>query len=371
MDFDGYLNEVHAGPARVLPAREESYGFFGTASRDFGQRNVEAEWGKMFRHVASRRDALRARLKRDLTPGAVRDFLDSKNGRHLADRYASKGVDGDPVKAWSSFGGDEILVNFMKTYDPKDFVGEGYSVRVGRGVQGSAREVEWMGEVPAMDDFGDPISDEFVDGRTSRGAWAVMTPASFRRHGVGEVGHGAGQRYRRQGDGRWLKVEGAVVNESAAPEWKNYAASSEIVVGKLKFVYKREPKLLHLTFGTPSARGTRYFYWAKRVHTIADAGRIVASTLALGEDFDPAENGYEEHMHRSVLVARWQSRGGKYSVELYHNGSFDYSYTGSGVGGGMEADSAEEAISRMERMSVTDQPSANRHSPITKMPRVV
>lgn len=69
-------------------------------------------------------------------------------------------------------------------------------------------QVYWSGYVPDKDDFGQPINDEFIDGRTVGGPWATMTPASWERFGVGRLGTGCGQRYERQADGRWLKVEG-------------------------------------------------------------------------------------------------------------------------------------------------------------------
>lgn len=66
----------------------------------------------------------------------------------------------------------------------------------------------WTGNVPFKDDFGKPIQDQFIDGRTRGGPWAYMTPASWASHGLGSLGPGRGQRYERQADGRWLKVKG-------------------------------------------------------------------------------------------------------------------------------------------------------------------
>jgi len=65
----------------------------------------------------------------------------------------------------------------------------------------------WSGTVNSEDAFGEPITNEFVDGATVMGPWAMMSPASFKRMGRG-VGTGKGQRYKKQEDGRWLKVEG-------------------------------------------------------------------------------------------------------------------------------------------------------------------
>ena len=65
----------------------------------------------------------------------------------------------------------------------------------------------WLGPVDEVDNFGDKITDEFVDGKTKFGsAWATMSPDSYSKYGVG-LGTGLGQRYRLT-DGEWIKVEG-------------------------------------------------------------------------------------------------------------------------------------------------------------------
>jgi hypothetical protein len=66
----------------------------------------------------------------------------------------------------------------------------------------------WPGDIGSKDDFGKPISDVFYDGKTRVGQWAIMTPSSWQTYGVGRVGIGFAQKYRRQADGQWLKVEG-------------------------------------------------------------------------------------------------------------------------------------------------------------------
>lgn len=65
----------------------------------------------------------------------------------------------------------------------------------------------WTGRVADCDDFGDPVTDTFIDGATVFGPWAIMSPKSHRANGRG-LGTGRGQKYKRQDDGRWLKVEG-------------------------------------------------------------------------------------------------------------------------------------------------------------------
>lgn len=75
--------------------------------------------------------------------------------------------------------------------------------------------VYWQSPVLENDDFGEPIIDEFIDGRTAYGPWAIMSPLSHTIHGARDryglpalLGTGTGQRYQRQPDGRFLKVEG-------------------------------------------------------------------------------------------------------------------------------------------------------------------
>jgi cell division protein FtsI/penicillin-binding protein 2 len=64
------------------------------------------------------------------------------------------------------------------------------------------------GEVKSRDDFGLTITNVMIDGKTKNGPWAIMTPTSWRQHGVGKLGTGYGQKYEKQIDGRFLKVEG-------------------------------------------------------------------------------------------------------------------------------------------------------------------
>lgn len=66
----------------------------------------------------------------------------------------------------------------------------------------------WFGHVGEKDDFGDKIGDEIIDAATKMGPWALMTPKSFKTHGRGKLGTGSGQRYKKQKDGKWLKIEG-------------------------------------------------------------------------------------------------------------------------------------------------------------------
>jgi hypothetical protein len=68
--------------------------------------------------------------------------------------------------------------------------------------------IYWTGVIGDFDDFGDMIFNEFIDGKTNKGPWAIMTPTTFDVYGVGKLGTGYGQRYRKQGNGKWLKVEG-------------------------------------------------------------------------------------------------------------------------------------------------------------------
>ena len=66
----------------------------------------------------------------------------------------------------------------------------------------------WTTPVNERDDFGDLIDDIIIDGKTKIGPWAIMTPASFDKYGLGKLGTGFGQKYQKQSDGNWLKIEG-------------------------------------------------------------------------------------------------------------------------------------------------------------------
>lgn len=71
----------------------------------------------------------------------------------------------------------------------------------------------WMGDVPTECDLTKSAlhahdgMDEFVDGRTVMGSWANMCLRCYKLYGVG-FGTGRGQHYKKQGDGRWMKIAG-------------------------------------------------------------------------------------------------------------------------------------------------------------------
>lgn len=69
----------------------------------------------------------------------------------------------------------------------------------------------WRGIAPARCDLPmchEPITVEFTDGVTTLSSqWAFMCPTCAKRYGKG-LGPGLGQRYVRQEDHRFVKVEG-------------------------------------------------------------------------------------------------------------------------------------------------------------------
>jgi hypothetical protein len=60
------------------------------------------------------------------------------------------------------------------------------------------------------DDFGVPFTFEegeiVYDARTKMGPWATMTEQSWKIHGMGQLGLGMGQKYRRAADGTLPKI---------------------------------------------------------------------------------------------------------------------------------------------------------------------
>jgi hypothetical protein len=66
----------------------------------------------------------------------------------------------------------------------------------------------WTGAAPESCDIcHDPIASTFIDGIVRNGPWAIMCTYCHNLWGVG-LGLGRGQRYVRQPDDTWLKVEG-------------------------------------------------------------------------------------------------------------------------------------------------------------------
>jgi hypothetical protein len=64
----------------------------------------------------------------------------------------------------------------------------------------------WIGSVPEFDDFGEKIVDEFIDGKLMvMPGWAIMSPISFKRYGMGILGTGKGQCYKKQGE-NWVQI---------------------------------------------------------------------------------------------------------------------------------------------------------------------
>jgi hypothetical protein len=66
----------------------------------------------------------------------------------------------------------------------------------------------WHGDLGITDDFGMIYGTIMIDGKTRQGPWANMTEKSWKKHGIGRLGTGYGQKYQKQSDGRWLKIEG-------------------------------------------------------------------------------------------------------------------------------------------------------------------
>ena len=71
-----------------------------------------------------------------------------------------------------------------------------------------SEKVYWLSPLGGFDDFDRPYKNVMYDAKTKFGPWANMTEESFREHGYGVLGLGKGQKYEKQSDGRWLKVEG-------------------------------------------------------------------------------------------------------------------------------------------------------------------
>jgi hypothetical protein len=69
-------------------------------------------------------------------------------------------------------------------------------------------KVYWLSEVPAGCQLsGKPFNGVMYDANLPGIGWGLWCYEAFEYHG-GKLGTGFGQKYRRQDDGRWLKVAG-------------------------------------------------------------------------------------------------------------------------------------------------------------------
>lgn len=66
----------------------------------------------------------------------------------------------------------------------------------------------WSGDVNCDFNKSHDTHLVFIDGKTKMGPWAGMCESCFRRYGFGRYGTGFAQRYERQADDRYLKVDG-------------------------------------------------------------------------------------------------------------------------------------------------------------------
>lgn len=86
----------------------------------------------------------------------------------------------------------------------------GYSIEGQTG--GASGQKFWCGDAPEKCDickgnFHTPGEEIFVDGVTIMGPWANMCASCHFDMGRG-LGTGRGQKYKKQPDGRWMKIAG-------------------------------------------------------------------------------------------------------------------------------------------------------------------
>ena len=78
----------------ILPSRNTDYGFFGTiTATPLRDRTSDAFWA-----LAAVRIALAADCTREVEMEGVRDFLDSRMGRHFADEVVDRMAGGTPAE---------------------------------------------------------------------------------------------------------------------------------------------------------------------------------------------------------------------------------------------------------------------------------
>jgi hypothetical protein len=123
--------------------------------------------------------------------------------------YAFK-CEEDAPKTWGEC--EDLGVKRPRFEDPEFTKTELIAVPLGNE---KTRVVQWNGDAPTVCDMShdrivnckNPITNEFVDGRTKQGPWGNLCPNCHARWGVG-IGTGFGQRYKKAVDGNFYKTEG-------------------------------------------------------------------------------------------------------------------------------------------------------------------
>lgn len=69
------------------------------------------------------------------------------------------------------------------------------------------KKVVWFGST-RCDFCGKDCGDTLIDGVTNTGPWATMCKSCYDKHGIGRLGPGLGQMYKKNADGKLEKVEG-------------------------------------------------------------------------------------------------------------------------------------------------------------------
>lgn len=70
------------------------------------------------------------------------------------------------------------------------------------------KKVYWLGNLGPTDNYGSKYGNIMYDAKTKFGYWANMSEDSWKEFGIGKLGIGLGQKYEKQDNGRWLKIEG-------------------------------------------------------------------------------------------------------------------------------------------------------------------
>ena len=101
----------------------------------------------------------------------------------------------------------------------------------------SKKRKVFSGHVPAKDDFGDTIVNEFYDAKTALGPWATMTPKSWMQNRFhGDLGLGKGQRYKKMGD-TWFDVTESAEADKKAVAKAQAAVAKEIAKSGSKAMF--------------------------------------------------------------------------------------------------------------------------------------
>ena len=219
--------------------------------------------------------------------------------------------------------GTDILVLRKKGEEKKieEPVVEREPLNISAPITKTTKKKVWGGHVPPNDDFGKPITDEFVDGATVTGQFGMMNPESFKKYGTG-LGLGKGQRYKKEGN-EWVKQ----------PDGSKYESGGEVYIlspelkGQIRESISMGFNILQEGMISPKKRGVmlRNADYQVRGTYPLDMKSAIEDLI---KEINPDKNGAEKEEYVKIW-SRLKSEPKKWVIERTHTLSYTKNILGT------------------------------------------